>query len=255
MRRMSLVLMLALVSVAGLYAQAELPLVIEGQEVLPGEGGVRLVLRNVSAKTITAWSIRYEAGSTSGSVTQASSTRDSYHMEPFAEKGSGPLLPGESATHEIRIAGIDLSPGRFEKGNYSVFSGRVSAVFFNDGEALGDDVRMIERVVARRVAEVAATIEMRRQLESLGRADADTLIEGVRQTVAAATDQPQSEIESVRREQAAWRFALGYAKNFLAAVDREEDPELVLAGVFARLDVAIANGLKNLPRAEREALR
>jgi hypothetical protein len=179
------------------------------------------------------------------------------------------LEPGHTVTQDIELPGVDLSPDRFESGNYAVFSGRVSAVFFDDGEVIGDQHDLIEQFIARRVAEVAATIRLREHLLELvaAQGDGEELLAAVHRMVAEdkvrnprrtpleLMAEPKTEDHrSKRREQHAWSSALSAARFFLV-VAKQVGPREAFAQALSRLEIVIANGLRNLPAAEREALQ
>ena len=241
-------------------------LVIDHQEALETGEGVRLMLRNASEHTITAWSILYEVGTSSGVVKRASTAQDAYHVLPFKEVDDDlPLDPGQTAIVEIQTPGVNLAPDRFTEGNYAVFSGRVSAVFFDNGEFLGDERDLIERFINRRVAEVTSMILVRERLIALKstHGESDQLLSAIRELASEAkpferTQVPQRvptpEERIAHREQSGLNFALQYAQNILTLSDRI-GTQSAYAFVLDRLNTSINNGLRNLPRTEREALQ
>lgn len=242
-------------------------LVIDQQEALENGAGVRLTLRNASERTITAFSIFHEVGTSAGTVQRASSARDSYHLLPFREGGDGlPLKPGKTILVKIETPGIDLSSQRFSEGNYAVFSGRVAAVFFDNGEAVGEDPAYIRNFFDRRVAQVASTILVRDrliELESL-HGHGPGFLAAVQSLADQKTTVNPAHISNFgprtpeafreKMEQSGLNFALQHAENILTQSER-----IGLSEAFAfeieRLEIAISNGLQNIPRADREALQ
>ncbi len=223
-------------------------LVIDQQEALENGASVRLTLRNASERTITAWSILYEAGTSEGLTNQASTARDNYYQLPFPEGWKGlPLAPGHTTIVDIELDGVDLSPDRFAQGNYAVFSARVSAVFFDDGQALGDEGDLIKRFVDRRVAEVAADLLVRERLANLRATlgQGEAFLEGLRNLAGEKNRLGPNQIPVARNsqdlmllsEQSALNSAIMHAENILRMAERIGSQEAYILEAVCNVNV------------------
>lgn len=133
-------------------SSAEPGLTLLDHHLSPDRRKLTVTLRNDHWKYVTAWSVSRTRGTSAGLGFIGTSGQDDFFeiaADPDAV-GTG-IAPGETVTHTIHFnESINLSPHRFDQGDFGTLILSPGAAIFSDGTFAGPDVKFLRNALASR---------------------------------------------------------------------------------------------------------
>jgi len=217
-------------------------LAVVDHELSPDGRTLTVTLRNNHWKDITAWSLSRSHGTSRGAGFIGSSGEDDFYEIAANPQAANPgIASGKSILHRIRFSEpIDLSPDRFNQGNFDVLVLSPGGVIFSDGTYAGEDVGFLRNAFADRLRYLDEAQALLHTLEDLG-------------NDAAAWHRYLAEL-GTREDLTPPERTLSHTYERLRANLTRDAPGEAAFTVQSWLSGVVRRGLPHLPRDLRQSL-